>query len=73
VLHLWHGEHLHRSYYDRSVELASHEFGPARDLEKNAAGMWQWRGGGAALRAWGVAYFARRREDGGRAAKAEPR
>jgi glycosyltransferase involved in cell wall biosynthesis len=64
ILHLWHGETRHRRYHDRSQELASFGFDPARDIRISARGCWEWASDKPDLHRWSRRYFDVRHEDG---------
>ena len=64
LLHLWHGERVHRRYTARHRELEEFGFDPARDLRISASGCWDWASAKPAMHAWAAAYFSDRHEDG---------
>jgi len=64
ILHLWHGEHKHRRYSDRNIELQQLAFDPARDLRLSPSGAWEWNREHPKLHTWAKTYFAHRKEDG---------
>jgi hypothetical protein len=68
VAHLWHGDLGDRGYRQRWPGLDPFEFDPAADLAIDAAGAWRWASDKPGMHAYVAGYFARRREDGGRAA-----
>jgi hypothetical protein len=63
VLHLWHGEHVNRRYWDRNKELIKLGFDPKVDIEIDLNGGWCWRSDKPTLHRWAAVYFDGRRED----------
>jgi hypothetical protein len=63
IFHLWHGPPAGRRYLERNLELQQLGFDPAVDLERTAAGAWQFSERRADLAGWAAAYFRGRRED----------
>jgi len=64
VLHLWHGDHASRQYFNRGVELNAFAFDPSKDLSIDSFGCFAWNSRKAALHLWAERYFVTRREDG---------
>jgi len=63
VIQLSHGQVERRKYDERKNILARHNFDPARDIEPDSRGIWQWSSAKTALHAEVAAYFEQREED----------
>jgi hypothetical protein len=66
VLHLWHGSMADRRYYSRNQEFKGFAFDPERHIRRGEQGLWEWAEAPEELRAWAIALFASRNEDGER-------
>jgi len=64
VLHLWHGETVHRRYVTRNRDLAGFAFDPRADVRIGPNGCWEWDSDKPALHQWAIDYFRSRKEDG---------
>lgn len=61
--HEWHGDISNRGYGTRWQILQKYEFDPAKDIRRNAQGLWQWTGNKPRLRDAVNRYFLSRSED----------
>jgi len=64
ILHLWHGEMDNRRYAERTLQLASFQFDPEKDIRIGSSGLLEWNSHKPALHRWAVRYFSTRKEDG---------
>lgn len=66
VLHLWHGSWEKRRHFARNQELRTFDFHPARDLQLETNGLWDWAHASPilqALRSWSETHFHSLDED----------
>jgi hypothetical protein len=64
IVHLWHGDLIHRRYQERHREFSRYHYDPASDIALDDQGCWRWNGEKAAMHAYVADYFRSRREDG---------
>ena len=64
LVHLWHGDLVHRRYQDRHREFRAFNFDPATDIGFDANGCWRWSSQKPEMHAYVARYFEGRREDG---------
>ena len=62
VLHLWHGDLVHRRYDDRHDGFDEFCFDPYRDLARNGDGVWEWASDKPAMHGFIRRYFEGRKE-----------
>ena len=65
IRHLWHGDRKHRKYDDRLFYTRLANFDPAKHLERNSIGCWEWSKKAPPEMVEQIeTYFRERREDG---------
>ncbi len=64
LIHLWHGDLVHRRYQERHREFSAFDFDPASDIALDQEGCWRWSSEKPEMHEYVARYFRERREDG---------
>jgi hypothetical protein len=64
LIHLWHGDLVHRRYQERHREFNAFAFDPPTDIALAENGSWRWSSQKPAMHEYVARYFRERREDG---------
>jgi hypothetical protein len=64
LIHLWHGDLVHRRYQERHREFSGFAFDPTSDIALDEEACWRWSSPKPEMHEYVARYFRERREDG---------